>query len=82
MKIDDLKPNTGKVVEEDGKKIAVYKSESGEVYKMSAICPHKKCTLEWNGQKSIWNCPCHGSQFDGRGRVLKGPAVSNLLGVE
>ena len=37
-------------------------------------CTHLKCGLKWNEEEQQWECPCHGSRFDRRGRVLSGPA--------
>lgn len=25
-----------------------------------------------------WNCPCHGSRFDCEGKILNGPAITEL----
>ena len=49
------------------------------------ICTHLGCVPL--GQKDVsqrgayggWFCPCHGSYYDGSGRVRKGPAPQNLL---
>ena len=37
-------------------------------------CPHLGCALKWNKAEHSWDCPCHGSRFDGDGKVLEGPA--------
>lgn len=41
-------------------------------------CPHLGCALKWNKNEHSWDCPCHGSRFDGSGRVLDNPANGNL----
>ncbi len=41
-------------------------------------CPHLGCALKWNEHEHSWDCPCHGSRFDGEGRVLEGPANGDL----
>ncbi|QQG44844.1 MAG: FAD-dependent oxidoreductase [Candidatus Roizmanbacteria bacterium] len=74
----DLKPNEGKIVEENGEKLAVYKDESGKVTAVSAICTHMGCTVGWNNKDKTWDCPCHGSRYDKTGKVIHGPAVKNL----
>jgi Rieske Fe-S protein len=38
--------------------------------------------VQWNPFERSWDCPCHGSRFDPRGRVLMGPAISDLGRVE
>lgn len=41
-------------------------------------CSHLKCALKWNKQERSWDCPCHGSRFDERGRVLENPAQRKI----
>ena len=40
------------------------------------VCTHLGCIP--NSSKDGWFCPCHGSQYDSSGRVVKGPAPQNL----
>ena len=75
---DDLLPGTGAVMRRGLKKVAVYKDRDGRVTELSAVCPHLGCVVKWNGGEKTWDCPCHGSRFDTKGRVLNGPAISNL----
>lgn len=46
--------------------------EGDEVYALSLVCTHLGCTV--NVTAAGISCPCHGSRFDRRGAVLKGPA--------
>lgn len=41
-------------------------------------CPHLGCALKWNPEEHSWDCPCHGSRFDEKGRLLDNPANGNL----
>ena len=41
-------------------------------------CPHLGCALKWNKTEHSWDCPCHGSRFDGFGKLLDNPANGNL----
>ena len=41
-------------------------------------CPHLGCALKWNSAEHSWDCPCHGSRFDGKGTVLDNPSNGNL----
>lgn len=47
---------------------------------MSATCTHLGCTVRREGQGFI--CPCHGSRYDAEGRVVGGPAPSDLAHFE
>lgn len=76
--LDDIAPNTGAVMREGAKKVAVFRDEAGEIHRLSAVCPHLGCIVAWNKAASSWDCPCHGSRFDARGHVLNGPASRDL----
>jgi len=43
---------------------------------LSLVCTHLGCTVEQ--KDSGFTCPCHGSQYDANGKVLKGPAQKPL----
>jgi menaquinol-cytochrome c reductase iron-sulfur subunit len=36
-------------------------------------CTHLNCPYYWDKDKQIFQCPCHGGQFDINGNVLAGP---------
>ena len=79
-KLDQLKPGHGGVVEYHGEKAGVYKAEDGQVFAVSVKCPHMGCQLTWNPDEKSWDCPCHGSRFDYRGRLIDGPAQTAVDG--
>lgn len=70
------------MLQEGTKKVAVFKDEDGTVHRFSAICPHLACLVEYNPNDRAFDCPCHGSQFDCRGRVTNGPANNDLAPIE
>lgn len=75
---DELPKGHGGIVEYEGQKLGVYKAPNGEVFAIDPSCPHLGCQLEWNPDELSWDCPCHGSRFDFRGRLLDAPAQTNL----
>jgi len=75
---DDVKPGTGAIMRDGAKKFAVYRDEEGALHVRSAVCPHLYCIVDWNSVEKTWDCPCHGSRFDAYGRVVNGPAISDL----
>jgi len=74
----EIPPGAGRVIRDGAHKIAVYRDKDGSVHKCSAVCTHLKCIVDWNSAEGSWDCPCHGSRFDPYGKVLNGPAVSDL----
>jgi len=74
----DLSLKDGKVMQVDGKMLAIYKDEVGTITALSAICPHMGCVVHWNNAEESWDCPCHGSRFNVCGDVIEGPAYKAL----
>jgi Rieske Fe-S protein len=62
-----------------GNALAIGRDASG-VYAMTLICTHASCDMAARGSVSaqLVICDCHGSEFDGNGAVLHGPAQSPL----
>ena len=78
----DLAPGEGGVFQRGMSKVAVCRSESGELVERSAACTHLGCIVRWNTLERSWDCPCHGSRFAPDGAVLNGPAIAPLRPVE
>lgn len=68
----------GRIIELDGKQVAVWRDDDGNVTRLSAICTHMGCRVGWNEAERTWDCPCHGSRFLPDGQVLAGPAEKPL----
>jgi len=49
-----------------------------EDYAVNAVCTHLGCVVPWNNAENKFMCPCHGSQYDDRGKVVRGPAPLSL----
>ena len=79
---NDIPRGEGHVIRQGLHKIAVYRADDGTIHQCSAVCTHLKCIVEWNSAEKSWDCPCHGSRFDPYGKVLNGPAISDLSSVE
>jgi len=49
-----------------------------ETYGLSAVCTHLGCVVPWNKAENKFMCPCHGSQYNNEGKVVRGPAPLSL----
>ncbi|KAK9867958.1 hypothetical protein WJX84_004620 [Apatococcus fuscideae] len=78
LRVADLARNSGAVVQEGIKKVAAFVDEEGVQHKHTAVCPHLGCVVQWNPVDRSFNCPCHGAGFDRYGKVIQGPAKSDL----
>jgi len=76
--VDKIVSGSGAVIREGMKKVAAFRDEDGTLHRCSAICPHLKCIVQWNGLEKSWDCPCHGSRFDAKGKRIMGPAIDDL----
>lgn len=47
-------------------------------YGINAVCTHLGCVVPWNTGKNRFVCPCHGSQYNDAGKVVRGPAPLSL----
>ncbi|ELR99981.1 cytochrome b6-f complex iron-sulfur subunit [Gloeocapsa sp. PCC 73106] len=47
-------------------------------YGLNAVCTHLGCVVPWNASEDKFMCPCHGSQYDATGKVVRGPAPLSL----
>jgi cytochrome b6-f complex iron-sulfur subunit len=49
-----------------------------EKYGLVAVCTHLGCVVPWNKAENKFMCPCHGSQYNAEGKVIRGPAPLSL----
>lgn len=75
---DHIAANEGVVLRHGLKIVAAYKNEVGEIKFISAACPHLGGMVHWNNVEKSWDCPCHGSRFNAYGKVIEGPALTDL----
>jgi Rieske Fe-S protein len=54
---------------------AVFIVRQGDKYEaLSNICTHQGCEVDWSSADQLFECPCHGSQYDINGDNVGGPA--------
>lgn len=76
--IDAIETGQGAIVTLGGQQVAVYKAEDGSVIRLSPVCPHAGCQVDWNTGEGTWDCPCHASRFEADGTLRSGPAREGL----
>jgi len=62
----------------DATYIVVKDDGSIENYGINAVCTHLGCVVPWNKAENKFKCPCHGSQYNNEGKVIRGPAPLSL----
>ena len=77
-KIEHIKNGHAGIVEYKGEKVGVYKNNEGNEFIVSTKCPHLGCQLAWNSDELTWDCPCHGSRFDYKGKLIDSPSTKDL----
>lgn len=58
--------------------LVVEKDRTLATYGINAVCTHLGCVVPWNTAENKFLCPCHGSQYNDQGRVVRGPAPLSL----
>ncbi len=76
--LDSLNRGEGKITEIRGEQLGIYRDEDLRLHIVSTECTHLKCTVSWNNDEKTWDCPCHGSRFTYDGKVINGPANTDL----
>ncbi len=80
--VKEIRLNDGGVVNAGLKKVAVYRNSEGLLKAYTAVCPHLGCVVQWNADEKSFDCPCHGSRFTHEGKIINGPAISDLKEIQ
>jgi len=75
---DEIAPGQGGIISSEMKKLAVYRDEENHLHICSAVCPHLGAILQWNADERTFDCPLHGSRYTKLGKLINGPAISDL----
>ena len=75
---EELPMEYGAIVTRHGVKMGLYRDKNGVEWAVSPVCSHLGCEVNWNAVTRTWDCPCHGSRFDYKGRPLDDPATKPL----
>lgn len=66
-RVDSVKVGSAWVLEHEGKLVAY-----------STTCPHLGCAVDFDGNDSVFKCPCHRSEFKLDGVAASGPSPRPL----
>lgn len=58
--------------------VFINRNAQSEIIVLSLKCTHLGCNLNYDKQKQLFICPCHGSVFNIDGTNIKGPAKISL----
>ena len=82
LTIDSSSPlsgvGTAALVEYQNGPVLVARTSQTAFVALTAICTHQGCTIS-SYSNGTYTCPCHGSQFDVNGNVVRGPASRSLV---
>ena len=76
--ISKIKKDNGAIIKIDNKAVGIYKDLYGKIYAVNPTCTHLGCLLTWNNLDKTWDCPCHGSRYTYKGKLIYGPSVKDL----
>lgn len=75
-KLNDIPP--GSVLPYRSGLFYLIRLEDGGLMAISMTCTHLGCTVNWDSKQKNFICPCHASEFDALGNVIKSPASKAL----
>ncbi len=77
-KVNELKPNSGKVFPFGSKPAILVRLQDGSYRAFSAVCTHLQCTVQYRSDFKLIYCACHNGRYDLNGNVVSGPPPSPL----
>ncbi len=75
-RLEDIKP--GEVYPYSNGRLYLVRHSDGGMLALSLKCTHLGCSIHWNEDEDKFICPCHSSEFNRFGDVLKPPAPHAL----
>lgn len=73
LKAGQSLPDGGKAFTYNGEGGWLIKNEAGQLVAFSNTCTHMACQVVYSAEAEIFQCPCHGGQYNQQGQVMSGP---------
>ena len=70
--LNELTPGNSRLVTDPQCPFWVMRATNGKIIALPAVCTHRRCILQWDGENQQLLCPCHHGVFDWNGNVLSG----------
>lgn len=82
--LDSLKVGTPLAFNDHGTPAVLFRTGNDSVEAFSRVCTHAGCTVGFNPQTGLLQCPCHGATFDpgNKAAVVSGPAPTPLPSIK
>lgn len=77
-RVEEVPRDQGCLMQKGLTKSCVYHTNQDGFEVKTAICTHLGGIVHWNDIEKTWDCPAHGSRFNTKGKVIEGPAISEL----
>ena len=78
-KVSDLALESAEIVRADKKAFALVRTQEGQIRAFSAVCTHLGCVVQYQSDRKVFHCNCHGSEYNLDGKNIAGPAPKPLL---
>lgn len=62
--------------------VLILRGANGDLIALDRTCPHQGCAVSPKEGGEGLACPCHGSEFTVQGKLVKGPATTDLPSYE
>lgn len=69
----EVPPGGAKFFDFRGETAVVVQKKDGEFVALSAVCTHLGCIVQWQNNRQVFLCPCHGGRYTENGTVISGP---------
>ena len=79
---DSIKQGQVLRVVASGAVVFLSRDDAGSVTALSGVCTHLGCSVDWDGKRSQFACPCHGGRFDRTGKNVSGPPPRPLNNIQ